>query len=123
MFYGNDPHVDSYCAIAAHRFVLLLPQNTEHSFTCVSRGNSPTSSRNKVPPLASSKRPIPCWIWTASGKECLRCSCERTLHMTEHLTFHQTRRHGAAVDFHQRASLASASVRHMGRGDLRQGDC
>ncbi|MNG00438.1 hypothetical protein D3C84_833740 [compost metagenome] len=45
-------------------WVLLLPTrskvrscNTRSSLTCIGNGMSPISSRNRVPPLASSKRP------------------------------------------------------------------
>ncbi|MNR10870.1 hypothetical protein D3C85_1271420 [compost metagenome] len=45
-------------------WVLLLPTrskvrscSTRSSFTCIGNGMSPISSRNRVPPLASSKRP------------------------------------------------------------------
>ena len=47
---------------------------TRSSFTCTSSGRSPTSSRNSVEPLATSKRPT----WLATARRCRHPSRGRT---------------------------------------------
>ena len=69
---------------------------------------SPTSSRNSVPPFASSKRPI---FWAmAPGK--------RSLLVAEELAFQKARRNGGAVQLDEGARTTAAQVMDRARDQL-----
>ena len=72
---------------------------TRSSLTCISIGISPISSRNSVPPSASSKRPG----LRADG------AGEGALLVAEQLRLHQRLGDGGAVDLDERLAVRAAS--------------
>ena len=78
--------------------------STRSSFTCMSRLMSPISSRNSVPPSASSKRPM----------RVVDRARERALLVTEQLALEQVARNRAAVDRDERPVARARTARGCG---------
>src|SRR5579862_8633194 len=81
--------------------------NTRSSLACIESGTSPISSRNNVPPSASSKRPG------------LSLSApERPFYVAKELALEKTFRHRAAIQFDQRAFASRALLVDGARDQL-----
>ena len=80
--------------------------STRSSFTCVSSGSSPTSSRKIVPAVGELEAADPA----------LERAGERALLVAEQLALHQAGRDRRAVDLHER-SLAARALVVDGAGD------
>ena len=89
---GDHAHVDAQTASCRRRARTRRSCSTRSSFAWASSGSSPTSSRNSVPPSASSKRPRRCCVRAGEG----------ALLVAEELALDQLARHRGAVDLDQR---------------------